>query len=127
MEILFEPENAILKIKWQPNNSSLGVADYIEEWVSIQRYVEILKPHLLLINMKMFGYRKLPEIIPIFNSITEKLTPHNIAIVKCNDILGNKTVENLLNRCPQKGHQIFEDNNLGESWLKIRTSIVDRL
>jgi hypothetical protein len=123
MEFCFEPDKAALKIKWTSDNSSLSTVDYIDCWNAILRHVEVLKPVYLLIDASEFEYRILPEVNHIFNDISQKLIPKNIAIITSNNLLGSKTLESLLKSCPIKGYNIFKHRNEGHVWLESHNPI----
>jgi hypothetical protein len=118
MEICFESDKMALRILWLPDNHSLATVDYIDCWITISRYVDVLKPEYLLFDAYEFEYRTFREVNTIFNDISQKLKPVNIAIVTSNNILGEKSLEDLMKNCPLKGHNVLDNSNEGRIWFE---------
>jgi hypothetical protein len=126
VEICFESDKAVLKVKWSSGNSSLATIEYIDYWITILKHVEVLKPLYLLIDASDFEYRILAEVNIMFNDISQKLRPENIAIVASKSLLGSKTIENLLQNCPVRGYNIFNNSNEGIIWVESRKPLLSK-
>jgi hypothetical protein len=126
MLICFESDNHVLKIQWLSGNGCLSTIEYIDCWIDIEKQIGSLNPRFILIDLSMFEYRILPEIIIIFNRISRELGPENIAIIKSSNLLGQLTLENLFKNCPFKGHIVFETIELWNIWQKTHFSILNQ-
>jgi hypothetical protein len=122
MKNYFEPQNKTLLVIIPIENCSFSKTEYVSYWTEILIDVDIYKPNYLLIDTTELCYRRLPEVEYIFNDISSKIEPGNMALVKCNNIYGRYTFETLLQNCPVKGHTVLNDRNDGIIWLNARES-----
>jgi hypothetical protein len=123
LKIYFDSENSTFHFKVPKENSSFSKAEYIACWNEILTCVDVFKPLYLLIDTFELNYWYIPEIEYIFNTISSKMGASNIAVVRCNNILGQYTLETLIKVCPSKGHNIFKNKEEGISWLKAKTTV----
>jgi hypothetical protein len=107
-----------LRVLWFPDNCSLSTIEYIDSWISVSKYVDVLKPAYLLIDAYEFEYRAMPEVSAIFNDISHKIKSENIALVTSNNVLGKNTLDNLIRNSPLKGHNVFNSSNEGKIWFE---------
>lgn len=124
MKNYFESQNKTLLVIIPIENCSFSKTEYVSYWTEILIDVEIYNPNYLLIDTTDLCYRRLPEVECIFNDISSRIEPGNMALVKCNSIYGRYTFELLLKNCPVKGHTIFNNSNDGITWLNTRESIL---
>ncbi len=118
MEINFESEYVSLKARWTKNDNILKPNEYIDCWSEILKYVEVLKPTYLLIDASQLDYNIISEVNLVFNEISRKLQPKNIAIILSTRVIGCKTLNNLIQYSPNKGHNTFDKISKGMQWLE---------
>lgn len=118
VEINFVSTYSALIVKWNPGNSCLATIEYIGYWTTILHAIELYCPSCLLIDATNLEYRTIADVNLIFNEISLRLKPQNIAIVKSTNLLGSITVDNLLHNSQLLGFSLF--TNFAESivWLE---------
>ncbi len=125
MKSYFEPKNSFLLVTIPKENCHYSVIEYLDCWSEILNHVNFYNPIHLLINTADLSYRRIPEVECIFNTISSKVKPENIAIVKCNNIYGKHAFESLLKNCPFKGHSILNNSSDGIMWMNTRKPVVE--
>lgn len=117
MEIFYNPECKVLLATIAKDNSCLSKIDYVNSWSELLTNVEVFKPSHLLIDAFELSYRYLPEVECRFNTISAIVKPPNMALVMSSSVLGQFTLKALINKCPIKGHIIFNTRKEGLAWL----------
>ena len=118
--IFLYPEKAAIEIIWLSENQSLSLNEYIEHWLLISKYVHVLKISYLLIDAYDFNYRIVPEIHALFSDMFYGLKSECVAMTMSKEILGRKTLTDLLRQGNYCGVNIFQNKNEGSEWLELQ-------